>query len=208
MSRSQHIIAAGVKQEHHPLMSSETRIFFLGLDFFLRIPAFFSRIPRSAAPRISDAQTQSSRQFWDAQERTRTCARGLLRSRILFVWRFGDVCEVFRRREEEDPVSAAAGGWCAGQSAVSADAAGQWTRPAGESEETILPFHPSTPLSFFLSLLRLLSRVSVLAEQEWWRPGLVVTLYRTAPHRTVAYTGACCHAAWKVLTKRPVAQML
>ncbi len=34
MSRSQHIIAAGVKQEHHPPMSSETRIFFLGLDFF------------------------------------------------------------------------------------------------------------------------------------------------------------------------------
>ncbi len=59
--------------------------------FFLRIPALLSRIPHSAAPRISDAQ--SLRQFGDAQELIRICALGLLRLRtrilslLAFVWR-------------------------------------------------------------------------------------------------------------------------
>lgn len=178
MSRSQHIIAAGVKQEHHPLMSSETRIFFLGLP----IPALF--FPEFLILRLRESATRkmkSLRQFWDAQKLIQTCALGLFRKPLFHadlvsigvyrslrgsVWRFGDVCEVFRRREEEDPESAAAGGWCAGQSAVSADAAGQWTRPAGESEETISPSHPCTPLSFSTASVCCFSRVSGLAEQK------------------------------------------
>lgn len=186
-------------------MSSETRIFFLGLDFFFffwRIPALFSRIPHSAAPRqwkvcdifkkkpisgsisalfIYDVISLEICFFswilslWDVS--------GSLR---WFVWRFGDVCEVFRRREEEDPVSAAAGGWGAWQSAVSADTTGQWTRPARESEESILP-----PLSFSAASFWCFSLVSVLAEQ---------TVESGASCHTwmflrVAYI-ACCYCIW------------
>ncbi len=163
MSRSQHII----KQEHHPLMSSETRIFFLGLDFFFWHSCLFFQNSSFCG---SANQRRANGKFATVLRRTEAdqiCALGLFRNSLFqpdsvsvgvcrsfrgVVWRVGDVCEVFRRREEEDPVSAAAGGWCPGQSAVSADAAGQWTRPAGESEETTIP---SILTLLFLSLLLL-----------------------------------------------------
>jgi len=76
--------------------------------------------------------------------------------------RFGDVCEVFRRREEEDPVFADPGGRGAGQSAVSAGATGQWTRPARESEESII----FPPLSFSPAAVWRFSLVLLLAEHK------------------------------------------
>lgn len=178
MPRSQHIIATEVNTGTPPPDVIWNPHLLPGIahscPFF---PEFLILRLRESATR----KMKSLRQFWDAQKLIQTCALGLFRKPLFHadlvsigvcrslrgsVWRFGDVCEVFRRREEEDPESAAAGGWCAGQSAVSADAAGQWTRPAGESEETISPFHPCTPLSFSTASVCCFSRVSGLAEQK------------------------------------------
>lgn len=75
MSRSQHII----KQEHHPLMSSETRIFFLGLDFFLAFLPFFPellilRLRESATRKWKVCDSFETHRSWSS------CALGLFRN--------------------------------------------------------------------------------------------------------------------------------
>lgn len=65
-----------------------------GIGLFFGIPAFFSRTPHSAAPRISDAQMESLRQFWDAQKLIKAallvCLETRLSSRIRSLLAFVD----------------------------------------------------------------------------------------------------------------------
>lgn len=126
MSRSQHIIVAEVKQEHHPqchLKPASSSWDWTLFSFFLRIPAFFSLLPHFAAPRANGkfatflSSGSTSALFTYEEIHFDISLRCFVR--------FGDVCEVFRLREEEDPVFAASGGRGAGQSAVSADTTGQ-----------------------------------------------------------------------------------
>lgn len=176
MSRSQHIIVAEVKQEHHPLNVIWNPHLLPGIGlfslffFFLRIPALFSRIPHFAAARAN----RKFATFLSSGSTSALSAYEVIHFAISLrcCVSFGDVCEVFRLREEEDPVFAASGGRGAGQSAVSADATGQWTRPARESEESMI----FPPLSFSPAAVSRFSLVSVLAEHKQRRPGLVVTL--------------------------------
>ncbi len=179
MSRSQHIIAAGVKQEHHPPMSSETRIFFLGLDFFFAHSCL-------VFPNSSFCGSANQRRAKFASVWRRAGADPNLRS-----W--------FVEIENPDSVSV---GVCVEMSVKSLDAVkrkiqclqqqaddaqdrAQFLQTQLDNERdlrekvrkhlTFPSFHPS----FSLSLLLLLFARSVLAGQEWWRPGHVVTLYCT-----------------------------
>lgn len=176
-----------------------------GIGLFLRIPALFSRIPHSSAPRFSDAQMESLRRFWDAQKLIQIRALGLFRKSLFhteFADRSGGLHEVLEMSVKSlDAVKRKI--QSLQQQADDAQDRAQFLETQLDNERDLrdkVRKPPSLHSSFFLYCFCLL--LFARFGPRWTKivqTGASCHTLAHVSHGILAwcYTGACCHAAWK-----------